>query len=265
MRNTFPLSLKQKNASMCGKKIFANSIPKAGTNLLKSLFHNTPDVVGQWTYQLDQSCSNIPRQLATVRKGQVVCAHLPWSVKLNNSLKKSGLLNFLIVRDLRDIAVSNAFYILEKDKDHRLHSYFNNLPSFDECLSASILGIKGYLLKDGVDSKSIGEHFNSYLPWLDEPDCLVVRFEDLIGAKGGGCDIKQKEVVGLIMEHMNISVDDNGISKLANTTFSSSARTFRKGMIGDWRNHFTEKHTLEFKEVAGEALIKMGYENSHDW
>lgn len=265
MRHAFPVSLKQMRATRCGEKVFANSIPKAGTNLLKALFHNIPGVVRPWTYQIDDSCPDIKRQLGAMRKGQVVTAHLPWSFELTECLKESGIRNFLIVRDLRDIAVSNAFYILQKDKSHRLHSYFNRLNSFDECLSASIIGIEGCLLSDGIRSKSIGEHAKSFLPWFDDSNCLVVKFEDLIGTMGGGDDMTQKETVGLIIRHLNLPVDVDELDRIANATFSSNARTFRKGIIGDWRNHFTEKHKKQFKDVAGDALIKMGYEKSFDW
>ncbi len=40
---------------------------------------------------------------------------------------------------------------------------------------------------------------------------------------------------------------------------------FRKGVAGDWKNHFTEKATEVFKERFGDGLIKLGYENDDDW
>jgi hypothetical protein len=40
---------------------------------------------------------------------------------------------------------------------------------------------------------------------------------------------------------------------------------FRKGIVGDWRNHFKETHIQRFKELAGEALMEWGYETDLDW
>jgi len=40
---------------------------------------------------------------------------------------------------------------------------------------------------------------------------------------------------------------------------------FRKGKIGDWRNHFTKKHVKIFKEIAGDVLIQLGYEKGYEW
>jgi hypothetical protein len=44
----------------------------------------------------------------------------------------------------------------------------------------------------------------------------------------------------------------------------SSSRS-RKGIAGDWKNVFTEEDKRGFKEVAGDLLIELGYENSHGW
>jgi hypothetical protein len=44
-----------------------------------------------------------------------------------------------------------------------------------------------------------------------------------------------------------------------------SASRSRKGVAGDWRNAFTEEDKRVFKEVAGELLIKLGYEEGYTW
>lgn len=40
---------------------------------------------------------------------------------------------------------------------------------------------------------------------------------------------------------------------------------FRKGVAGDWKNHFTPKATDVFKERFGDKLIQLGYESNNDW
>jgi hypothetical protein len=44
----------------------------------------------------------------------------------------------------------------------------------------------------------------------------------------------------------------------------SSSRS-RKGIVGDWKNVFTEEDKSGFKEIAGDLLIKLGYEKTNDW
>ena len=40
---------------------------------------------------------------------------------------------------------------------------------------------------------------------------------------------------------------------------------YRKGIRGDWRNHFSEEDKRQFKEIAGDLLIELGYERDTNW
>ncbi|MBN4060258.1 sulfotransferase domain-containing protein [Planctomycetaceae bacterium AH-315-I19] len=39
----------------------------------------------------------------------------------------------------------------------------------------------------------------------------------------------------------------------------------RKGIAGDWKNHFTPETARVFNELAGDMLIKLGYEQDDSW
>jgi hypothetical protein len=41
--------------------------------------------------------------------------------------------------------------------------------------------------------------------------------------------------------------------------------TFRSGKTGEWKKLFTSGHKKIFREVAGDLLVKLGYEKDHDW
>ena len=40
---------------------------------------------------------------------------------------------------------------------------------------------------------------------------------------------------------------------------------YRKGVPGDWANHFAPAHKTYFKERYGDLLIKLDYEDNYDW
>jgi hypothetical protein len=42
-------------------------------------------------------------------------------------------------------------------------------------------------------------------------------------------------------------------------------RFYRKGIVGDWRNHFSAEDTRVFREVAGDMLVRLGYESDVRW
>ena len=41
--------------------------------------------------------------------------------------------------------------------------------------------------------------------------------------------------------------------------------TFRRGKAGAWREHFSPETKALFKEVSGDLLIRLGYEEDHNW
>jgi hypothetical protein len=40
---------------------------------------------------------------------------------------------------------------------------------------------------------------------------------------------------------------------------------FRKGVAGDWKNHFKPEHKEKFLDLYGDVLLRLGYEKSNDW
>ena len=43
------------------------------------------------------------------------------------------------------------------------------------------------------------------------------------------------------------------------------SHTFRSGKTGGWREYFSDEHKLLFKDVAGDLLVRLGYETNNDW
>ncbi|MEQ9235300.1 sulfotransferase domain-containing protein [Coleofasciculus sp. E2-BRE-01] len=261
-----PLTRREIHASLHGSKVIANSMPKAGTHLLTRVLELLPVFVPRWTYHaLVNKDPKLYQKIFKIRKGQYVSGHLQWNQELINVLGDANIKTIFIVRDLRDIAFSNAYYMTYRNKSHRLHSYFNSLNSDDERLMASIVGVSEKQLKGDLRSSSLGENVASFLPWLDDENCLSVRFEDLIGSSGDGQDHKPMSTIRAIANYLNIDNSEEQIIQIAKNVFYKKSRTFRKGTIGDWRNHFTNEHKQAFKDICGDILIKMGYADGYDW
>jgi len=260
-----PLTRREIYASLHSPKVIANSMPKAGTHLLTRVLELLPVFVPRWTYHaLVNKDTKLYQKIFKIRQGQYVSGHLTWNQELIDVLNEANIKTLFIIRDLRDIAFSNAYYI-NRNKSHRLHTYFKSLNSDDERLMASIVGVSEKLLEDGLRSPSLGENAAGFMPWLDEKNCLPVCFEDLIGSSGDGQDHKQVETIRAIANYLNLDHSEEQIIQIAKNVFYKKSRTFRKGTIGDWRNHFTNEHKQAFKDVCGDILIKMGYADGYDW
>lgn len=261
-----PLTINELNASNNGTKVLINSLPKSGTFLLRRALSLLPSFVPRWSmHGLNVEEPNLNHKIQKIRRGQYASGHLYWSQGLTDLLVTNDIRTICIVRDLRDVAVSLAFYLADPNSQHCLHDYFASLESDEERLMEVILGAKQKLFYDCPNPKSLGEYGMAFLPWLNGPNCLTVRFEDLIGAGGGGSNQKQKESLQAILNYLEIDISEEKTAQLAQKLFYKNSRTFRKGKIGDWQNWFNTQHKEVFKELAGEALIKFGYENGYNW
>lgn len=247
--------------------ILANSMPKAGTNLLLRVLYLMPPLHRKLMHTLlNADPSELYGKLESIRPGQIAAAHLYHTPQLAHTLLDLNIKHIFMIRDPRDIVVSNFIYITYKDTRHRLHHYFSEtLHSDEERLSASIAGIKANLLRDNVESRSIAQHIEQYLPWMNDDWNYIVRFEELIGGRGGGHEDKQLEVLTGICNYIDLELSEQELNRVANQAFFTSSRTFFKGNIGSWKEHFTDRHRNMFKSLAGEMLIKLGYESNMDW
>ena len=260
------LSPKRLYARLNGVKVLANSIPKAGTHLLTrclSLFPNlsyTGVHITTGILEVEEFKNILKRN----GNGRFTAAHLWWSKEFSHILANYFFKTILMLRDPRDIVVSQAYFIPNK-RDHHLYKYFSELASFDNCLTACIRGVDASNSKKGFELSNIKKMFQRYTPWIDESFNLTIRFEDLIGPTGGGDFILQIAQIERIAKHLGLNLATEGINNIAGKIFNKKSATFRKGVIGDWRHHFSDNHKKLFKEIAGQLLIEYGYEKSYDW
>ncbi|HRQ23324.1 MAG TPA: sulfotransferase domain-containing protein, partial [Anaerolineales bacterium] len=163
-----------------------------------------------------------------------------------------------VVRDPRDVVVSNVFYVTDMETRHVHHEYYKSLPDFDSRLKISILGRPDA----DIEFPNIAERFAPYLGWLDRPEVLTIHFEDLIHARA--------EILTKIMDHLLRRVPLPTPPKLILAALEASINpkkspTFRSGKTGEWKKHFTDEHKKIFKDVAGDLLIRLGYEKDDKW
>lgn len=109
-------------------------------------------------------------------------------------------------------------------------------------------------------------------PTLLGENYIEVRYEDLLQ--------RPEEEAGRLFEFLGSESDEETVRRcVESASFENRsggrkqgqeeeplARTkYRKGIAGDWENFFTERDREIFKEVAGNLLIKLGYESDDDW
>ena len=164
-------------------RVLVVSLPKAGTHLVERAVCLHPRLYRQFRRTLNPENvgpEGLDGVLRTLRPGQVAVAHLPFDPAYASLLE--GVRTLFVVRDPRDMAVSLAHYI-EGRGDHPLHFAYGERPDERSRIELAILGDA----EARPPAPSLESLLAGFAGWL-ESGALVVRFEDLIGARGGGGD-----------------------------------------------------------------------------
>ncbi len=246
-----------------GPRVLSNSVPKAGSHLLLRCLELMPGLIYtrahlDWHMPLDA----VRAALDDVRPGEFATAHLPYTPEVDRLLQQRQMRHLLIIRDPRDIVVSHVHWVTYRYTQGRFHPYFRSLPDDAARLMASIQGTP--TLPQGDRLEDIGTRVRAYLAWV-ERGALLVRFEDLVGPAGGGTREAQHTTIRRIADYLGLPLSDAQVRAIAARLYNRRAPTFRRGHIGDWRNHFSEAHKAAFKAVAGDLLIALGYEKNDNW
>ena len=227
------------------------TFPKSGSHLIDKLFH----------YLNDYSENPYP-YIGTVY-------HLYYENTLRNH--HPDLLRYvfrkkkiILIRDPRDIVVSATKWFDKTTVQsywHKLNIHRKIAALIDETLPFPFSFISHSIEK-------LQEHLSM------APDCYIVRFEDLIGEKGGGTYERQKDAIEGICEFIGISLDQSELHELQSKLFGLSEKdrevlskhqTFNKGQIGAWKHYFNTNHKKSFNNKFGRFLLEYGYETDTNW
>lgn len=243
--------------------MFIAGLPKSGTVWLQQLLGSVPGYKIRWPYDPDDCIYNhdvcdavfatLPRDLHSVVKLHTRCT--PANVQV---LEKFNLRTVVMYRDPRAQSLSRYFHVLH-DPSHRHHSLYNSITqeaglrhSIELTLSEYVPWIKGWL----PQLRQHPERFHE------------VRYRDL--------RTRPVQTLSRVLDFYRIHLAEDEVKSIieqvaANTKFDlrdnlrKGRGTARKGIVGDWRNHFTDAHVSQFKETCGEFLIELGYERDLDW
>lgn len=248
------------------------SFPKSGTHLLNQILlgfsefapfsHHIPVSFAAYDGETGEK-RNVDDALAylnALRPLDVSAAHLLAWQPVVKRICSPDFVPFFIYRDPRDVVVSHVFYIADMLPDHHHHRYYaEELHSFDERLMVSILGLPNA----EVEFPNIAERFEMYTNWLDYPEVLSLRFEDFIHDR--------RATLGKVFDHFvnrvpNLPIErEKALDLLEESINPATSPTFREGKTGEWTKYFTDEHKRVFKEVAGDLLIRLGYEEDLNW
>ncbi len=279
------------------KPVMLITIPKSGTHLLeKSLYlmdskifcynyHRKKNFLYWWKKNKSRSNSPlnhwkgnlhpliVPKIISYIKssysyKKTAYRSHLYYNNEYDKFLNSKNFRKILLLRDPRAVLVSFANMVKDGfESDHYI--------DFEDLLLDLIDGRQKHYIPWAASKHSaypfiwkVGmfDFYKKYLPFIDTKNCLIVRFENLVGAKGGGSDEFQAHEIKLIAQHVGLALDDTKVAEIMRDLFGESA-TFYQGTVDGWKKYFTPTIKEAFKNVPGadELLIALGYEKDTNW
>ncbi len=226
-----------------------------------------PKSGGTWIAQILGHYLNIPfpRNRFLPLSSCVVHCHQLYTPLMRNVV--------CVIRDGRDVVVSAYFYMLfhnEKNsplivKRTRQALQFTDYDDIEKNLSQFI----EYLF---IREPRRFLHFSwcEFLDsWENRAGCCFVRYEDMLN---GAAEAMKSIVEQLTKEEANMErlrlaeeIFSFNRQKENSPNHSAGQNFLRKGVSGDWKNYFNRDSMEIFDQLAGDHLVRWGYEKDRQW
>ncbi len=263
------------------KKIVLSTMPRSGTTFLFQFISALagfkpvePRFTGghfpeppEWDpYKFDKTYLEI-------NDHEMITAHYGLNDDMFSMVNSPDVLPIYLYRDPRDAGVSAMLYIKNVLKHHCLHDLFNEISESEALLFMLCGGVINVEDKNGKKTHVVHDGMKYFCemayPWIDNPLIAKIRYEDLtvdpvntIISSFNNVDVFiSEEDVATVEKKLNFSTVAEGRAKGVEDKKSH----FRKGIIGDYKNHFIDIHYSMCKYRLGDDLIKLGYEQDYNW
>jgi hypothetical protein len=250
--------------------VLGNAMPKSGSHLIIQVLQGLTKIgpfvnpgfppVNRSQDNSKQPDSFVLSSIERMRPGDIAYGYVHARQPFTSALTRPGRATIFVYRDPRDMIISHVFYATQMHQGHGMHRYYTEtLRTMEERINAAILGVE----EPGSELSPIRKKYENYLGWLEQPEVLCLRFEDLI--------LEREQALGRILGYLaqrgfTPRVErSQAIAALAESIAPRKSGTFRKGKPGNWQEHFTEANKAFFKETTGDLLLQLGYEANDGW
>ena len=250
--------------------IFGNSKPKSGSHLLLQILNGFTQIMPFKYVDADpirtitkngrrRTADEVLTDLKYAPNGVISWGYLEATKENVSFLTAAGRVNYFIYRDPRDLLVSQVFFATDMHEEHGMHDYYKSLPDISARLKVAITGIE----QEGLRMVSVKQRYEGVFQWLEQKNVMCMRFEDLINDRDATLNAMLDEV-----EKTGYKIPtprEKALEVLIESIQPKKSHTFRAGKTGGWKTYFTDEHKKLFKDVAGDLVVRLGYEKYNDW
>ncbi|MCC6179030.1 MAG: hypothetical protein IT305_27285 [Chloroflexi bacterium] len=194
--------------------------------------------------------SAVAAALADGPAGSVVHGHLAFDPTLAEAARARGAPIVFVYRDPADMVLSAAQYVRHRRLPDHLWGWYGHL-DLDDLIVALTRGDERLL--------SVAELYQAFAGWREQPDVVSLRFEDMVGPRGGGAADTQRAVLAMLATHVGWRGSDAELTSAIDVAFNPRAGTFFRGQIGTAARDFAPHVRAAFADSAGAVQAAWGY------
>ena len=201
----------------------------------------------------------IERICSKIKDSEYMLSHIPYSHDMEMLLKDLEWKNIVIIRDPRDQCASMLHKLKIKKNNPASYYLYEQLKTDSDRIKALIDGYDGLHNTRGM--VSLDTMYKSVMAWKGKSNFIFVKFEDLIGPKGGGTLERQKTTIVQILKHLEYEHYDNDeiVEWIGNHCFGIT-NSFWKGQVGNWKSVFDKEVSDIFKNNIADLLDQLDYD-----
>ena len=237
------------------KSIFLSTAGRCGTHWMKHILSYTLELKSDYQSYLQINPNKVALRTSkdAIREmkkkeeehpgGSIFVGHNP----IIELMPLKEMVNIIaVIRDPRDICVSATYYMMKNDEEFDQNK-------FDQLFQGEFIG--------GGPNPDYNE---SFIKDIKKIPHVVLKFEDMVS--------NSYESMSIILDSFSYEYDKEllktAIEKYSFKTLSSGREVgvedrgnhYRKGLIGDWKNYFTEEKNKEFCERHKLLMERWGYD-----
>lgn len=264
-------------------KLYITGFPKSGLHLANRMAlgmfqQNNPKKnwlgTNAWTVK-HFKLKKLAKQLNKLQPGEFIKGHMGYLPSIEFAMTILGIGVVFVYRDLRDVVVSQYYHVMDDELteegtwklEHPNKQIYWDMKSKEDVMIAIIEGVDEY--------PGIFDRFGSYVGWLNSEWAMSISYEVMLRNSYLAATkffdyvydvaLRASEIEGMLDNRSPIKqAAINGIITEMNYQPSSSP-TFRKGIIGNWKQEFTPKVLECFKANDPGYLVQLGYEKDDSW
>lgn len=250
-------------------KVLVTTLPKSGTHFLNLLmpqlgFQRHFCDLGELTSGLIDPDSDIVRAHAerltrvveTMPNGSFIIDHVPYSSLLMHWLQKRRVKVVTLIRNPYDFVVSLSHHLKRHPRENvpadlSLHALQHHITLATET------DAEGQILPP-----LLKRYLRRFEGWVADERAHVLRFEEVIGPRGGGAFSTQLAAGIALCAHLGVHKDAAAIAQAMTLSFNPSVALFRKGQIFSWKAEMMPNTAKAIYASHARVFDTWGYDDS---